>query len=76
MARGQGELLDRLSQGIASVAERYDVVVVDPPPALGAISLSVLRAATALVVPVPPTVMDFASTSAFLAMLDETSLTV
>ena len=72
MARGQGALLDRLSQGIASVADRYDIVVLDPPPALGAISLSVLRAATALVVPVPPTVMDFSSTAAFLAMLDET----
>ena len=72
MARGQGALLDRLSQGIASVADRYDIVVIDPPPALGAISLSVLRAATALVVPVPPTVMDFSSTAAFLAMLDET----
>lgn len=72
MARGQGALLDRLSQGIASVAHRYDIVVLDPPPALGAISLSVLRAATALVVPVPPTVMDFSSTAAFLAMLDET----
>jgi chromosome partitioning protein len=34
--------------------------------------LSVLRAANALVVPVPPTVMDFSSTAAFLAMLDET----
>lgn len=72
MARGQGALLDRLAMGIASVAGRYDVVVIDPPPALGAISLSVLRAATALVVPVPPTVMDFASTAAFLGMLDET----
>ena len=72
MARGQGALLDRLQQGIASVAGRYDIVVIDPPPALGAISLSVLRAANALVVPVPPTVMDFASTAAFLAMLDET----
>ena len=72
MARGQGALLDRLQQGIASVAGRYDVVVIDPPPALGAISLSVLRAANALVVPVPPTVMDFSSTAAFLAMLDET----
>jgi len=72
MARGQGALLDRLQQGIASVAERYDIVVIDPPPALGAISLSVLRAANALVIPVPPTVMDFASTAAFLAMLDET----
>lgn len=72
MARGQGMLLDRLQTGIASVAERYDVVVIDPPPALGAISLSVLRAANALVVPVPPTVMDFSSTAAFLSMLDET----
>lgn len=72
MARGQGNLLDRLAQGVASVADRYDIVVIDPPPALGAISLSVLRAATALVVPVPPTVMDFSSTAAFLAMLDET----
>ena len=72
MARGQGVLLNRLAQGIASIEDRYDVVILDPPPALGAISLSVLRAANALVVPVPPTVMDFASTAAFLAMLDET----
>ena len=72
MARGQGALLNRLAQGIASVSDLYDVVVLDPPPALGAISLSVLRAANALVVPVPPTVMDFSSTAAFLAMLDET----
>ena len=72
MARGQGNLLDRLAQGIASVEDLYDVVVLDPPPALGAISLSVLRSANALVVPVPPTVMDFSSTAAFLAMLDET----
>lgn len=72
MARGQGALLNRLAQGIASVEDLYDVVVLDPPPALGAISLSVLRAANALVVPVPPTVMDFSSTAAFLAMLSET----
>src|SRR3546814_6342146 len=66
-------LLNRLAQGIASVSDLYDVVILDPPPALGAISLSVLRAANVLVVPVPPTVMDFSSTAAFLAMLDERS---
>jgi chromosome partitioning protein len=72
MARGGGRLLDRLAQGIASISDQFDVVVLDPPPALGAISLSVLRAANALVVPVPPTIMDFSSTAAFFAMLDET----
>lgn len=72
MARGSGALLDRLKSGIDSISDRFDVIVMDPPPALGAISLSVLRAANALVVPVPPTVMDFSSTAAFLSMLDET----
>ena len=72
MARGQGVLLDRLREGVASLADRFDAIIIDPPPALGAISLSVLRAANALVVPVPPTVMDFSSTAAFLSMLDET----
>ena len=72
MARGQGGLLDRLREGVASLADGYDAIIIDPPPALGAISLSVLRAANALVVPVPPTVMDFSSTAAFLSMLDET----
>lgn len=72
MARGGGRLLDRLAQGIASIADRFDVIILDPPPALGAISLSVLRASNALVIPVPPTVMDFSSTASFLTMLDET----
>jgi chromosome partitioning protein len=73
MARGGFDaLLNRLKVGIDSISDRFDVIVMDPPPALGAISLSVLRAANALVVPVPPTVMDFSSTAAFLSMLDET----
>lgn len=72
MARSGGKLLDRLAQGIASISDQFDIVILDPPPALGAISLSVLRAANALIVPVPPTIMDFSSTAAFFAMLDET----
>jgi chromosome partitioning protein len=52
------------------------VVILDPPPALGTISLSVMRAANALLVPIPPTVVDFASTTSFLTMLYETLLTL
>ena len=68
--------MDRLAQGIASISDAFDVIVLDPPPALGTISLSVMRAANALMIPTPPTVMDFASTTSFLAMLYETISTL
>lgn len=71
IARSQPMLLDRIAQGVASIAEHFDIVILDPPPALGTVSLSVMRAANALLVPVPPTVVDFASTTSFLAMLHE-----
>ena len=76
VSRGQPLLLDRLSQGIASIADAFDIIILDPPPALGTISLSVMRAANALMIPTPPTVMDFASTTSFLAMLYETISTL
>jgi chromosome partitioning protein len=76
VARHEPRLLNRLAEGIASIADHFDVVVLDPPPALGTISLSVMRAANALLVPVPPTVVDFTSTTTFLAMLHETMTTL
>lgn len=71
IARSDQRLLNRLSEGIASIAEHFDVIILDPPPALGTVSLSVMRAANALLVPIPPTVVDFTSTTSFLAMLHE-----
>jgi chromosome partitioning protein len=72
IARSEQTLLNRLAEGIASIADHFDIVILDPPPALGTLSLSVMRAANALLVPVPPTVTDFTSTTTFLAMLHET----
>lgn len=72
IARAEATLLNRLSEGITSIGDHFDVVILDPPPALGTVSLSAMRAANALLVPIPPTVMDFTSTTAFLAMLLET----
>lgn len=76
VARAEPNLLNRLAEGIASIGAHFDVVILDPPPALGTISLSVMRAANALLIPIPPTVIDFASTTSFLAMLHETILTL
>jgi len=72
VARSEQGLLNRISEGIGSIADHFDVIILDPPPALGTISLSVMRAANALLVPIPPTVVDFTSTTTFLAMLHET----
>lgn len=71
IARSDALLLNRIAEGIQSIADHFDVVILDPPPALGTVSLSVMRAANALLIPVPPTVVDFTSTTSFLAMLSE-----
>ena len=63
--------IDRLHEGISTVADNYDVIIMDPPPALGMISLNVLRSANALVVPTPPAMYDFHSTVTFFRMMEE-----
>lgn len=72
MAREPTFILDRLRDGIASISDQFDVILLDPPPALGMISLSVLRAASALLIPAPPSNIDFASTAHFLKMMEAT----
>lgn len=69
---GNVNLLESLKFGIATIADRYDLIILDPPPALGLISISALIAANALVVPVPPSNTDFASTTHFFSMLLDT----
>ncbi len=61
----------RLKQGIDSVKDSYDIILIDAPPALGMISLNVLSAANALVIPTPPGMYDYDSTVTFLDMMDE-----
>jgi chromosome partitioning protein len=53
------------------LARSYDVVILDPPPALGTISLAVMQAATSLIVPLAATTPDFCSTVQFLSMMDQ-----
>jgi len=61
----------KLKQGLQDLARGYDVVILDPPPALGTISLAVMQAANALIVPLAATTPDFCSTVQFLSMMDQ-----
>ena len=70
--RGNAKDFDRLRYGVEDLMRDYDVILLDPPPALGMISLAVLRAANALLIPTPPSTVDFASTAHFLRMVVET----
>jgi chromosome partitioning protein len=58
-----------LRAGIQTVADDYDVILLDSPPALGMISINVLLAADALLVPTAPKMFDFASTVQFFRMV-------
>lgn len=68
---GNPEMLNKLRRGIDTIKDQFDVIIIDPPPALGFISLSVIRAANALLIPVPPATIDFTSSAHFFSMLRE-----
>jgi chromosome partitioning protein len=60
----------KLKQGLQDLARNYDIVLL-APPALGTISLAVMQAANALLVPLAATTPDFCSTVQFLSMMDQ-----
>jgi chromosome partitioning protein len=58
-----------LKYGLQTVADNYDVILLDSPPALGMISINVLMAADALLVPSAARMFDFSSTVQFFRMV-------
>lgn len=60
-----------LRHGLSDLSKNYDVIILDPPPALGTISLAVMQAANSLLVPLTPTLPDYASTVQFLSMMSQ-----
>ena len=61
----------RLDAALATVADDYDVVVVDCPPQLGYLTMAALCTATAVLIPVHPQMLDVMSMCQFLLMLGD-----
>lgn len=59
----------RLHAAIGQVQHDFDVVLIDSPPELDILTLTGMAAATSLLVPLTPSMMDLASTSLFLELL-------
>ena len=65
-----------LANSLSSIDDRYDVVVCDCPPSLSYLSINAVMAANFLLVPIPPSMLDFSSAGRFFRMVYETLLTL
>lgn len=62
-------LLDR---ALDSARDKYDVILIDSPPSLSYTTVNAIMAADGLIMPLPPSALDFASSAQFWELLLET----
>jgi len=68
---GDPMFFSRVARALGTVQDRYDIVVIDCPPQLGFLTLSALCAATAILIPVHPQMLDVMSMCQFLIMTSD-----
>jgi chromosome partitioning protein len=54
-----------LDRGLDLTREQYDVIVIDTPPSLSYVTINALMAADGVIMPLPPSALDFASSAQF-----------
>jgi chromosome partitioning protein len=62
---------DVLNLGLEDVRDDYDIIIIDTPPSLSYVTINAFIAADALIVPLPPNALDFASSAQFWRLFSD-----
>lgn len=61
----------RLHRALDTVADRYDIIVVDTPPSLGMLSINAIAAANLIIMPIVPHMYDISSSVQYFKILEQ-----
>ena len=67
---------DVIRHGLAALLHKYDVVIIDTPPALSWLTVNAFMAADGIIVPIPPSALDYASSARFWTLLADLTSTL
>lgn len=70
-ATGDWFYAEALAEGLTTIEDDFDVILIDCPPNMGPLTTIAATAADALIVPLRPSLPDFASSAQFLSMFGQ-----
>lgn len=65
------EFWNVLSNGLEPACDVYDFVIIDTPPSLSYVTINAVMAANGIIMPLPPSALDFASSAQFWNLLTD-----
>lgn len=68
---GKRDYWSVVRKGLDTIKHNYDVILIDFPPSLGYMAMNGVFASDSLLVPSPPDMLDFSSSSAFFEQLSQ-----